>query len=208
MFDLFLMLGSMALSAYGQIKQGQQAKRSAQQQAAAAEETARQQEFNATVADAQGRDAIARGEAEAAQLRDQVRGLVGSQRSGYAGQGVVVDSGSAADVQADAKTLGEADVLTIRTNAQRAAWGFNVEAENARRNAAIARKGGVIALKEGQAAQTAGYLGAATTIIGGTSSLLLQRYGWSQRNGATSTRPRAAAATGYQGDALTLGNAA
>jgi len=129
MFTLIMTLASMAMSAYGQISQGRAAKKVAQSQAAAAEGTAKQQEFNAGVADAQAVDAVDRGEEDAARLREQVRGLVGAQRSGFAGQGVVVDTGSAADVQADTKTLGEADVRTIRHNAQRQAWGFRVEAE-------------------------------------------------------------------------------
>jgi len=202
-------LASMAMSAYGQIAQGRAAKKVAKSEAAAAEGTAKQQEFNAGVADAQAVDAVDRGEEDAARLREQVRGLVGAQRSGFAGQGVVVDTGSAADVQADTKTLGEADVRTIRHNAQRQAWGFRVEAENDRRNAAIARQGGVIALREGANAAKAGYLGAATTIVGGTSSLLAQRYGW--RDTSTTSSPSAAArrtdalnrrTPPFQGDAL------
>ena len=137
MWSIAFDLGMMALSAFGMYKQGQAAKKSGQSQARAAESSAKQQEFNAGVADAQAIDAINRGEDDSARLRDQVRGLNGSQRSGYAAQGVVVNSGSAAAVQTDAQQLGESDVRMIRANAQRQAWGFRVDAENSRRNGAF-----------------------------------------------------------------------
>jgi hypothetical protein len=212
MFGLLLMLGSLATSVYGQIAQGRAANKAAKSQAAAAEATAQQQEFNAGVADAQARDAVAVGDDQVARLRTSVRGLIGTQRAGYAGQGVSVDTGSAADVQADAQALSEADVRTIRANAQRQAWGFRVDAANYRKNADVARKGGVVALKEGSAAQTASYIGAGATVLGG-ASLLSQRYGWGQPKlgvvDPAATRTKALnAGRGYQGDALTLKDAA
>jgi hypothetical protein len=108
---------------------------------------------------------------EASRFGAQVRALVGSQRASFAGQGVDVGSGSAADVQADAAYLGELDKRQILSNAQREAWGYRVDAENNRRNADIARKGGA-------AAQSASRWGAASTALGATSSFLIQKYGW------------------------------
>lgn len=156
-------LAGLALSAYGQVKGGQAAKSAGASQA-------QQHEFNARVADLQAEDATARGRDEESRFRASVRGLIGSQRTGFAGQGVDVGSGSAADVQGDAAYLGELDALQIRSNAQREAWGFQVEAQDRRMAAKVARKGG-------QAAATAGRVGAASTVLSG-SSMLLQRYGW------------------------------
>jgi general stress protein YciG len=168
--SMFVMgLAGMGISAYGQVKAGKAAK-------AAGESAAQQQEFNAKVAELQAEDALQRGADEESRFRTSVRGLIGSQRAGFAGQGVDVGSGSAADVQADAAFLGEQDAQQIQRNAEREAWGFRVEAEDRRKAADVARKGG-------QAAATAGKWGAAGTILGGTSSLMVSRYGWN-RGGA------------------------
>lgn len=195
-------LGSMAWQAYNQWQEGKRLKAAGESQAQVFEARAQQDEFNASVADAQARDADVRGLQDVARFREQVRGVIGTQRSGYAAQGVVVSNGSAAAVQADATALGEADVRQIQANAQREAWGFRVEANNQRRNAEIDRKGGDIARREGANAQKAARIGAVTTVVGGTSSLLIQRYGWSQPNTSTSTSTPAAA----PGPSLTQGD--
>jgi hypothetical protein len=175
---LLFNLGMMAFGAYGQWKQGQAAKKAGESQAQVAEATAKLQDFNATVGDAQARDAVTRGEGDVARLAEQTRGLIGSERAGYAGQGVVVDTGSAAAVQADTRQLSDSDQRMIRANAQRQAWGFRVDAENSRRQADITRQGGALARKEGQNAARAANIAAVTTIVGGTGSILAQRYGW------------------------------
>jgi len=154
----------LALDVIGNIKAGNAAAR-------AGESEAQRDEFNAGVADLQAGDAITRGQDEESRFRTQVRGLIGTQRAGFAGQGVDVGSGSAADVQADSAYLGELDAQTIRANAQREAWGYQVEAEDRRKAAAIARAGG-------KAAQTASRFAAASEAATGTSSLLLTKYSW------------------------------
>lgn len=164
---LALMAGGTAVSARGQLRAGRAARE-------AGEADAARLEYNARVAEAQGDDALLRGTEEEQRFRSTVRGLIGSQRAGFAAQGVNVGSGSAVDVQADAAYLGELDALTIRSNAQREAWGFRVQAEDARLGAAAARRGG-------RSAQTAGRFGAAATVLGAGSSLLLARYGWDRR---------------------------
>lgn len=200
MWTWLITLGSMALSAWGQHKQGQAAKAVGDSQAKVAEAQAQELEFNGRVADAQATDAQARGVDSEGRFAQSVRGLIGTQRTGYAGQGVAVDSGSAADVQTDASTLGATDLRTMRGNAQREANGFRVQAQNYRTDAGIARQGGEIARRAGQNAETAANLGIVSTVVGGTSSLLLQRYGWKDP-GSTSTKTPAATRA-YQGDAL------
>jgi hypothetical protein len=164
-----------ATSVIGQQKSGRAAQR-------AAESQAEQFEFNAAIADLQADDALARGADEEARLRAGVRSLVDQQRVGFAAQGVDVGYGSAADVQADAAFLGELDAQRLKANAEREAWGFQVNAEDLRRGADVARKGG-------QAARTAANWGSATTVLGTSSSLMLARYGW-DRPTPTSTPPR------------------
>ncbi len=139
-----------AISAIGQIKAGNAAKAIG--------------EFNARVAEAQAADALVRGKEDEERFRQGVRVLLGSQRAAFAGQNVDVGSGSAVDVAADTAFLAELDALTIRNNAAREAWGFRVQAENARLG--------------GSAAQMASRFGAASTIIGNTATLVGARYGF------------------------------
>lgn len=147
---LGLGIGGTALSAIGQIKAGNAAKKLG--------------DYNAKMAETMAEDALLRGDEDAARFKQGVDVLIGSQRAGFAGQNVDVGVGSAADVQADAAFLGELDAETIRRNARREAFGYRVQAENARLG--------------GQQAQTESRFGAANTILGGTTSLLAARYGW------------------------------
>lgn len=166
---LGLVAGGTALSATGQVKAGNAAERAG---AAAAD----REIYNSRVAELLSADALARGFDEESRFRTQVRTLIGSQRAAFAGQNVDVGSGSAADVQADAAYLGELDAQTIRLNAAREAWGYQVEAEDRRMAADVARKGG-------QAAASAGRWGAAATGLSGAGSLLLTAYGWQREGG-------------------------
>lgn len=138
------------LSAYGQIKSGNAAKKIG--------------EYNASVYEQQATDALSRGAEDEQKFRQGVKMLIGSQKAGFAGQGIDVTQGSAFDVQADAAFLGELDALTIRTNAQREAAGYRAQAK--------------ISRMTGQQAQTASRFGAASTVLGGGASILQAKYGW------------------------------
>lgn len=168
------LIASTITQTVGQVKAGRAAKRVGESQG-------QLDDYNAGIADTQAKDALRRGGEEEAQFASSVSGVVGTERAGFAGQNVDVATGSAADVQADAKRLGELDVRGIRRNAQREAWGYSVEAENYRRGAGIARQGG-------QAQLAASRYAAAGTVLGGTSSLLLARYGWSNSNSTSYPR--------------------
>jgi len=83
---------------------------------------------NAATARLQAEDAIKRGERESHLIRMRTRQLRGSQRAAFAAQGVDVDTGSAADLQADTVALGALDAMTRQNNAYFEAWGFRSEA--------------------------------------------------------------------------------
>lgn len=83
--------------------------------------------FGAALGEIQAKDAIARGAQEESKFRQGVRGLIGSQRAGFAAGNIDVSYGSAVDVQAESAFMGELDALTIRTNAAREAWGYRVQ---------------------------------------------------------------------------------
>ena len=162
---------ALGTAIYGAVTKAVAAKKQGNAAGRAADSQAQQYEFNAGIADLQAQDATQRGLEEEQKFRSQVRGLIGTQRAGFAGQNVSVGDGSAADVQGDTAFLGEQDARKIRANAQREAWGYQVQAEDLRKGADVARKGG-------QAARAAGTIGAIDAVVGTGSSLLLSRYGW------------------------------
>lgn len=172
-----LAIASLAVSVYGQVKAGRAAKKAGELQQDAANSEAALTDYNAGTAAVQATDATQRGELDEQRFRMGVRGMVGQQRAAAAANNIDVNFGSARDVQADATELGEYDALTIRTNAAREAWGFNVQAEDLHQRAAIVRKEGVNAKAAGKSAATSAYIGAAGTVLGGTANLMQSRYG-------------------------------
>lgn len=91
-----------------------------------------QMDVNAGLADTQAADAIARGKEAAGRQQMGVRGLIGSQRTALAAQGLETDSGTAANLQSDTAQLGELDRLQIEHNAAREAFGYKVDPANTR----------------------------------------------------------------------------
>lgn len=176
--SLALSAGGTALTMYGQRKAGQSAAQAGIDQKKASDSQADLADYNAKVADLQGKDAVERGALDESKFRAHVRGQIGSQRTGFAAQGVDVGFGSPVDAQADTAYLGELDALTIRNNAAREAWGFQVQATDLRARADIARKTGVYQEKAGQANQSAYQTASWGTLLGGGASLFSQSYGF------------------------------
>ena len=144
-------------------------------------------DFNAAALDMQATDAIAVGAQQETIFRQQLRGVIASQRASYAAQGVEVSSGSAEEVQESSAYQGELDALQIRVNAARSAWGYNIQAEGERQQAAYTRKLGKLqatntrdvarvnasnARITGQNAASASNWGAAATIAGGAVQIV------------------------------------
>lgn len=196
-------IATTGFSAYNQIKAGKAQQTASRAQAdadiraslatkRAAESQARLAEYNAGVSDILAKDAVDRGEEEAQQIGKEVERVVGSQRAGFAANNIDVGFGTAVDLAADTAWTGELDALQARTNAMREAWGYQVEATDLRTRAGIVRQEGANAVEVGRAnaaaslaagktANTLGKLGAANSILGGASSLLMARYGYRWR---------------------------
>jgi hypothetical protein len=174
-----LLLGT-ATKVIGGIKSGNAAARAGEAEQAAANAQAGITDFNASVADLQAQDALDRGAQEEARFRQGVKLMMGSQRAGVAASNVDVGFGTPVDVQADTAYRGELDALTIRTNAARTAWGYNVEAADLRAGAAIQRKTGVYQAQAGYAQRSAARWSVAGSLIGaaGDASLMAARFGW------------------------------
>ena len=146
---------STAAGVAGSVAQGQAAKQQANYQAAVARN-------NAIIAERKAADARERGEVEAQQQRLRTQQLIGRQRASAAGRGVQVDEGSALDVTADTAALGELDALTIRSNAEREALGFEAEGRGFQAE-------GELAQARGRTAQTDALFEAGGTFLSGAS---------------------------------------
>lgn len=85
---------------------------------------------NAALLRLQAADATRRGDLSAGDSRRQSAGVLGSQRAAFAGQGVDVNSGSAAAVGAEDTAIAKNEEDTIKNNAWREAWGLNAQADN------------------------------------------------------------------------------
>lgn len=93
---------------------------------------------NAQYADMAANDSVKRGGMSEDQQRLQTAAAIGTQRAGFAANGVDVNSGSAANIQDDTAQLGEFDALTIRNNAAREAWGYRTQSQTYRDSAKTA----------------------------------------------------------------------
>lgn len=122
---------------------------------------------NARLAEQQAADALAQGKTAELRQRTAGRQFRGAQRARLAAQGIDISSGSAADVQAETVAMSELDALTIRNNARRAAYGYQVQAGDLRRQGALAE---LSARNQASALRTASY-GTLLTGIGNTYSI-------------------------------------
>lgn len=148
-----LTLAGTALGAVGQVQQGKAA-------AQAARFNSKVADMNAEIAERQARDALERGKLEEQKKRTQVQQVLGRQKAAMAANGVDVGFGSPLDTLVDTATLGEVDALTIRSNAAREAYDYRVRGANGRAQAGLDRM-------NADASETAGYLGAAGTLLTG-----------------------------------------
>lgn len=85
-------------------------------------------EINSKIADFQATDALQRGGQAAARALGRSSQAVSSERASAAGQGINVNTGSAADIQDQTGAMGRLDALTIQNNAMREAFGYKSQA--------------------------------------------------------------------------------
>ena len=149
-----LMVASGATQAIGQYKAGKAQKAASNYQSQVAEN-------NRIYAENQAADSIKRGRKEETRHRMQIAQLKGAQIAAMAKNGVVVDAEdtSALDILGDTTEFGELDALTIRSNAEREAFGHKVQASNFAADSVLNRA-------QGKAAFQAGVTGAIGTLIG------------------------------------------
>ena len=87
-------------------------------------------------------DALERGAIAENIQRERTQQLKSRQRAKFGASGVDISSGSAARTIADTAMIGELDALTIRSNAQREAFGLEVGAQNLIEQSRLTRRRG------------------------------------------------------------------
>lgn len=85
-------------------------------------------EMNVKLAGINAEDAITRGNEQASRLRSKGKSIAASQKAAFAAQGISTEGGSAEDVMAQTQMFNELDVMTVRNNAWREAWGYKNQA--------------------------------------------------------------------------------
>lgn len=105
--------------------------------------------YKASALDANAASAIRAGQEvervgafQTAKLSQDAAGLIGTQRVGYAAQGVDVGKGSAAIAQGQAKDQSYRDVITLQNNIWAQQLGFRAQAVELRRQGALERLAG------------------------------------------------------------------
>jgi hypothetical protein len=155
------------LSAFGGGMAATAAYSAAKNQQAALNAQAQVEANNAQLAEWQADDAIARG--DTAVNVEQLKGaqIKSTQRNAMAANGVDLSGGSAQNVMNSADYMTSVDEATIRTNAARAAWGYQVQATNALNRSAAAKSA---------AEQVSPWLAAGTSLLSSATSVASRWY--------------------------------
>lgn len=138
-------------------------------------------EFNSRLSMLQAKDALERGEKTAEQYGGEIRRAAGAQQASAASRGVVATEGSAAEVVAETERMGAEDLITIRNNAWRESWGYEIQAQDLLSQAEMTRRGAQF--EAGQASLT-GWMNAANSAI--QTGMAVGRGGSGSRGGGRS----------------------
>lgn len=152
------------MTAYGQMEQGKAAAAQSRYQAAV-------QRNNQIINERQADDAVQRGRIAEQQQRLQTAQVASRQRASLAANGLDLNSGSAVDILSDTAMLGELDALTVRSNAEREAWGYRVQGSNAAASAGLLDA-------QASSAKRAGMMGAGASLLTGAGSVANKWYGF------------------------------
>lgn len=164
-----LALGGSILSAAGSLEAGDAKARAANYQAQVYEN-------NKKIALQNADWAMQAGTAKEAAFGMKVRSDTARLKMRQAASGVDVNTGSSADVTDAAAALGTLDAMTIRSNTAREAYGYQVAATGEAAKANLSRM-------EADAAETAGAIGAASSLISGASSAMGKYKAWQNVGG-------------------------
>jgi hypothetical protein len=155
-----------ATTAYGQIQAGKAEASMASYQSTVAKN-------NAIIAERMAQDALDRGKIAETNKRLETKYAIGKQRVALAANGVLVDNGSGLDLTTDTARFGELDALTIRSNAEREAFGYRTQGANYKAESDMA-------LASGDAAKGASYMAAFGSVLGTAGSVAGKWYSFNK----------------------------
>lgn len=112
--------------------------------------------YNAEMQKRAANDALTRGAADAAAVKERSRRMIASQVAAQSAEGFDSSTGTALELSTETAGFGELDALKTINNAQRKASGMNAQAD--------------LDLFQGRSAQSAGYLNATGTVFSGIGS--------------------------------------
>jgi len=127
-----LFAASIGLQAFGKHKQISAQNQANQYNAQVLRNNAALGEQSALIEEQKAAQAREAGRVQEKSFRERGERLKGTQRTGFAASGVVVDEGSALAVAEDTAELTELDALNIRHNAELQAFDFEMSAYNER----------------------------------------------------------------------------
>lgn len=152
-----LAVAGTAVTAFGQVEQGQATANAANYQAQVAQN-------NAQIAEQNAAGAVMAGQQQAAASSLKSAGTAGQIKTAQAASGIDVNTGSAVDVQQSQREQGQLDAETVLHNAQLEAYGYRSQATGFQAQA------GLETATAEQAPIGAG-IGAAGTILQGASGI-------------------------------------
>ena len=144
-----------AMSAYGSYESGQAQRNQALYQSAVATN-------NQTIANQYAQTEIQRGQVLEQEKREQTAQMISSERATIGANGLDINTGSPLRLQESVAKLGELDAQTIRNNALRSAYGYQVQGMN------FGAEAGLFDAEAANAAR-AGNLGMWSNIMAGAS---------------------------------------
>ncbi len=159
-----LAIGGAVLGAAGKLEEGSAKAQAANYQAQVAEN-------NKVIALQNSTWAMESGTAKEAAQDMRTRAGVGTLKAKQAASGVDLRTGSSKDVSDAAAALGTLDAMTIRSNTAREAYGYEVAAGSEEAKANLSRM-------EAEHAETAGEIGAASSLLSGASSAFGKYKAW------------------------------
>lgn len=158
-----------ALGAVGSYTSSQQQKSQLEYQSQVASNEAIVATQNAEIADEQGRQEARTGYENKLKKRQEVAGVVGSQRAIQSASGVMLDTGSFMDLQLDTVEKGEIDALQMQQVGIDNQYKYNVQAQNLKTQASSLES------QSHYLGNSAGsinpFLSAGTSLIGGAANM-------------------------------------
>jgi hypothetical protein len=148
-------------------QQMQASKAEGESNAAIAEYNAKISDQNAAIQKSAATDALQRGAGDAATIKQNARALNAKARAMQGASGVELGTGSALDIISQNTATGELDSLTALNNAQREAYGFEINALSAKNDATANRFAGENARLVSSYKSTASMAGMGSTLVSG-----------------------------------------